>query len=129
MLVSKLGHILAEDYFNGKNVWNRHVVDSQTYKPDSIYPEISFNSYYGSYLGYCDVVYKSANFLRLRDVNLGYSFGNQLMNKIGFESARIYVQGRNLFTVTAKDVTIDPELKYTSYKTPREFNVGLQFTF
>ena len=43
---------------------------------------------------------ESGSYLRAKNVQVGYNFPNAIARKIGLESARIYVQGVNLFTVT-----------------------------
>lgn len=51
---------------------------------------------------------EDADYLRIADVTLGYSFGKH----VGFlKSARVYVQARNLFTFTGYS-GLDPEVQY-----------------
>ncbi|MCY3997867.1 MAG: SusC/RagA family TonB-linked outer membrane protein [Flavobacteriaceae bacterium] len=58
-----------------------------------------------------------ADFIRLRDVTLTYAFNNELVNKIGFSSAQIYVRGVNLYTWTKDDDLLwDPE--FLNLRTP-----------
>ncbi len=43
---------------------------------------------------------EDGSFLRLRNLTLGYSLPRSVMDNIGFERIRIYVQGNNVFTIT-----------------------------
>ncbi|WP_162417506.1 SusC/RagA family TonB-linked outer membrane protein [Cyclobacterium roseum] len=48
------------------------------------------------------------SFVRIQDINLGYSFGNELLSKIGFSNLRLYTSIKNLYTFT-KWTGYDPE--------------------
>ena len=56
-------------------------------------------------------VYKS-DFVRLKNVTLGYALPKNLMNKIKTESARVYVSGQNLWLLTNYPGS-DPEVTST----------------
>ena len=45
-------------------------------------------------------LYSDRSFIRLQDVTLGYSLPNQLIANIGLQDARIYLNGKNLLTLT-----------------------------
>ena len=48
------------------------------------------------------------SYTRLRNIVLGYTFPKKLSSKIGLQTARIYIQGQNLFTWTSYH-GLDPE--------------------
>jgi hypothetical protein len=52
---------------------------------------------------------EKADFMKLRDVTVSYNLDNKLLGNTGLSNARIYFQGRNLWTVTANKVGVDPE--------------------
>lgn len=52
---------------------------------------------------------EDGSFLRLKNIQLGYSLPESLMTKLKMDNVRIYVQATNLFTITGYD-GIDPEL-------------------
>jgi len=52
---------------------------------------------------------EDASYLRLKNITIGYTFPSSPLAKIGLSTARIYVQGQNLFTIT-KYSGIDPEV-------------------
>jgi TonB-linked SusC/RagA family outer membrane protein len=49
-------------------------------------------------------------YARLKNVTLGYTFGNQWISKYGVQKFRIYVSGQNLATISNVGVPIDPEM-------------------
>ncbi|MDN5217101.1 SusC/RagA family TonB-linked outer membrane protein [Fulvivirgaceae bacterium BMA12] len=52
---------------------------------------------------------EDGSFIRLQNLQLGYNFSNNLLEKIHLSNLRIYVQGSNLFTITDYS-GLDPEL-------------------
>jgi TonB-linked SusC/RagA family outer membrane protein len=77
---------------------------------------------------FSDRFVEDAGYLKLRNVQLGYSLPKNLLSKSGFiQNLRFFVTGVNLFTIT--DWTgLDPE---TDFNTPttRQFLLGLNATF
>lgn len=71
------------------------------------------------------------DYLRLKNLEFGYTFPEKISKMIGAEAIRVYVNGLNLLTFDKYPVKyIDPEqnneLLYPVFKT---FNVGLNLTF
>ena len=52
---------------------------------------------------------EDASFLRLKNLQIGYTFPNDIAQSIGMEMFRVYVQGTNLFTITDYQ-GFDPEI-------------------
>jgi len=52
---------------------------------------------------------ESGNYLKLKNVQLGYTFSNSLLQSIKIKSARVFVMANNVFTIT-KYSGLDPEL-------------------
>jgi len=52
---------------------------------------------------------EDGSFLRLSNLQIGYNFAETLVEKLRFQSLRIYVQGTNLFTITDYN-GLDPEV-------------------
>lgn len=83
---------------------------------------------------------EDASFLRIKDVQLGYTLSTSLSDKIGISSLRVYASAANLYTFT-KYTGRDPESPINSsgplgqgvdngaYPLPRVFNLGLQLGF
>jgi hypothetical protein len=98
-------------FFNQGRV-NQIKVDYWTDKnPTNAFPAPDAGNsvaYFASTLGYYD-----GSFIKVRSINLGYTFSNQLVKKIGMSSARIYLNATNpliLYSPLVRDrLAIDPE--------------------
>lgn len=74
---------------------------------------------------------RNRDYLRLKNLELGYTIPNSLSSKIGMGHARIYVNGLNLFTLAHLKV-YDPESDNATgqyYPQARILNAGLSVTF
>ena len=76
---------------------------------------------------------EDASFLRLKNLSLSYSFPQALLAKTRFlGSARIYIQGQNVFTFTSFS-GLDPEnssnIYAAQYPMSRQFTAGLEISF
>lgn len=74
---------------------------------------------------------RNRDYLRLKNLELGYTIPNSLSSKIGMGHARIYVNGLNLFTLAHFKV-YDPESDNATgqyYPQARILNAGLSVTF
>jgi hypothetical protein len=70
---------------------------------------------------------KNGNYLRLRNVELGYTLPNKLVAKAHMQGLRIYLSGTNLFTLDNLD-GFDPEVM-TGYPICKSYNLGLHLNF
>lgn len=52
---------------------------------------------------------QNAAYMRLKNLQLGYTLPKSLINKIGLQNVRVYVSGENLLTITGLSDTMDPE--------------------
>jgi len=85
---------------------------------------------------------ENGSYLRLKNVQIGYTFPSKWLKTTGISRLRVYVSGANLFTVT-KYSGVDPEIGVNStqsggsefgvdegvYFNPRTYIVGLNLTF
>lgn len=83
-------------------------------------------------------------YLRAKNMQLGYTFHKSLLNKVGVDKFRVYIQAANLFTIT-KYSGIDPEIGAGdggdipgvtdfgiddgAYPNQRQFLIGLNLAF
>lgn len=78
---------------------------------------------------------RDSKYLRLKNVELGYTFANSILKKVHIESARIYVNGTNLLTWSGLWKGEDPEVpsyndnNYEPYPIVRTVNMGLNINF
>lgn len=76
---------------------------------------------------------KEVNYVRLRNLLIGYTFPKQWLKKVLIQKARVYFQGTNLFCWdTLGAYGIDPEtstVNGTDYPQSRVLSIGLNLTF
>jgi len=103
--------------------------------PTSEYPRLTNrnNRYYTNtgQAGINDYFLKSNNYLRVKNIELGYNLPTEIGSKIGLSSLRIYVNGLNLLTFDKIKVW-DPESTNTSgqyYPQARVVSAGLRLAF
>jgi len=72
---------------------------------------------------------RSGNFIRLKDISLGYNLPDSFCNNyLGGLRLKIFVNGQNLFTKSACDL-VDPEVGFTSYPLQRCISTGINIRF
>lgn len=71
---------------------------------------------------------EDGSFLRLKSLTLGYTLPLNLRNKLKMQSARLYLQAQNVFTITSY-TGADPEGLGYPYALPRQFTFGIQIGF
>ena len=74
------------------------------------------------------VWYDNVSWLKLRNAEIYYRLPAPFVRKMAMTDARIYVQGRNLFTHSNMEV-VDPEVMGTQYPVFKGINVGLILNF
>ena len=79
---------------------------------------------------------QNAAYIRLKNIQFGYTFPRALMNKLGLQSLRIYFSGDNLWTATGIHGFYDPENLGASggtggqvYPLSKTYSVGLNINF
>lgn len=60
---------------------------------------------------------ENGSFLKLRSLQVGYTFGANMLKSVGVDKLHVYVQGTNLFTIT-KYTGPDPELQSIDRNSP-----------
>lgn len=71
-------------------------------------------------------------YMRIKNVQLGYSFPKSLISKINFERLRVYTSVDNLATFTSLIDNIDPEFSTSDgklYPLQRTWSLGMNITF
>lgn len=95
------------------------------FNPSNEFPRPTHNS---------NVTYQSslaiqdASYIRLRTLQLGYTFPFSLTKKIGIQKLRVYATGTNLFTFT-DFLSYSPELTPGAYPESRQYVFGINLSF
>ena len=76
---------------------------------------------------------RDATYLRLKNLQLGYTLPSNLTEKFFVDNMRVYFSASNLFTISAlSKLGIDPEAPSVNngyYPQQRVFSFGLNLTF
>ncbi|MEB0248740.1 MULTISPECIES: TonB-dependent receptor [unclassified Mucilaginibacter] len=103
----------------------------QRWTPDN--PSTTYPSVNSTRVNYASDWYvEDGSFLRIQNVNLGYTFKPNTIK--GISNLRIYFSGNNLYTFTKFNPSFDPEVQENgqfdgNYRKPRAFSLGLNVSF
>ncbi len=117
----------------GKN-HEKRILDAWYFdNPDSDIPAIS-NSNPNSEQRFSSYFVEDGSYLKLRNIELGYTFSKQLTNAMMMQHLRIYASARNVLTLKkgwGKDryTSFDPEMPGYGYLTPLTVAFGVNVTF
>ncbi|WP_298472948.1 TonB-dependent receptor [uncultured Maribacter sp.] len=115
----EIGNYTADTYRNRWSVNN----------PSSVHPRITnrADQYYSSGNTYW---LEDTDYLRLKTLELGYTFPEEIVGKVGLSKIRFYVSASNLFTIS--DTTFDPEGLQAAgrdYPNQKIINTGFKVSF
>lgn len=148
--------VLKRDYWQGSNMfwgvtddmwWSLGLAQHNDYfraEPTGLYDEIPANtdSYYprpifkyGSKNQEKQTRYlQDASYIRLKNLQLGYTIPSRYMKSIGLSSCRVFVSGENLWTGTGLSELFDPETisggagRGNAYPLSRTWSFGFSLT-
>ena len=99
--------------------------------PNASYPRLTYNTSFNQST-FSTFWLEDASYLRLKNVQIGYSLPERLIQKAKIRKCRIYASGENLLTFTDFFYAYDPETPITSggyYPQVKTFVVGINLTF
>lgn len=79
-----------------------------------------------------DFWYTNVTYLKMRNIELGYTLPKQWTSKVGISKFRVYVAGQNLLSFDNINFDIDPEITATNgmaYPNMKVVNVGFSMDF
>ena len=86
---------------------------------DAYYPRPVFNNKNKK----CQTGYlQNAAYMRLKNLQIGYTLPKHLVQKMGLQNLRVYVSGENLLTITSLSKTMDPETCGAGYQSNSQAN-------
>lgn len=120
-----MGNLTTDVY----NTWDFRPMDSK-------YPRLGLSGdSNGNYIKFSDIFLEKGDYLRLKNITLGYTLPKHISRHIGMEkgSVRVYLSIDNVATITGYSGT-DPEvgnygLDSGIYPTSRFFNFGVNINF
>jgi TonB-linked SusC/RagA family outer membrane protein len=120
-----IGNFLEWSYINRWSIDNPSSVNPRLSNRGATYYTDSNNALNNTYW------LRSNNYIRLKNVELGYTLPTPWVEKVGLNSVRVYANGLNLATLDKIKIW-DPESTNTSgqyYPQARVINMGIKATF
>ncbi len=128
-------------YFGGSGVVNSSINVLDRWTPGSgknEIPQLKYTDANGNYANASSFYVEKGDYLRVRNVVLGYSLPQSIFSKLNsIKNVRFYVSAQNLFTFTSYS-GFDPEVGSTNpiragiddgiYPMPRTFTAGINIT-
>jgi TonB-linked SusC/RagA family outer membrane protein len=134
------GVLKAENYFYGapnegpayEIFTTTRVLDRWTPEnTDASFPRLQAASNKNNYL-YNDFWIRDASYIRLKNLQIGYSFPQSVLEKLRVEKLRVYAGATNLFTITDVESGLDPETydgRPNYYPPVSTYTMGVQIQF
>lgn len=117
---------LLADSWRLSDPWDAESAIIKGKYPMALKDRASDNTYWGSTFWKHNVKY-----MKLRNLELGYTIPQKYLSKVQISSLRVYVAGTNLFALSNVQ-GVDPEQKDDNglgYPTMRMFNIGINLKF
>jgi hypothetical protein len=125
---------LGFPYRNGAGVTKEFLTESWTVEnPNARYPRLTTSNGYPQNFQVSDFWLRNASYLRLKNIQIGYTLPSQITKKLGINRLRAFVNGQNLLTFA--DFTLgDPERNAANeniiaYPISKVITGGLSLTF
>lgn len=106
--------------------WNRFTLDRYAAGETIDFPIAAYNrqAYQNTFFNL------NTSYLRLKNMEVGYTFKRGLLRAIGLASIRVYANGFNLYTWSKNSIWGDPEnMGFMGYPLTRTYNVGVNVGF
>ena len=72
---------------------------------------------------------KNGNYMKLKNLTIGYTFPKEWVKKAFIQNARVYVSGENLLTITKFEGSDPERMAGDGYLPIRQYTVGVNVTF
>uniref|UniRef100_UPI003AB3AC0E SusC/RagA family TonB-linked outer membrane protein n=1 Tax=Phocaeicola plebeius TaxID=310297 RepID=UPI003AB3AC0E len=128
----QIGSYMAYAFYNGgqiqrwqaENCWTKENPDKW-----AEYPRVETMNMNHPNLQTSDYWVRNASFLRLKNLQLGYTLPQAWTKKIGIEKLRVYVSGQNLFSFNSFYQGWDPENEIGTGDSPSYYPITAIYSF
>lgn len=127
-----IGSYMAYAFYNNGNIQRWQAENCWTEEnPDkwAEYPRIETLNMNNTNLQTSDYWVRNASFLRIKTVQLGYTFPRTWTKKFGVEKLRLYVSGQNLYSFNAFYKGWDPENEISTGDAPSYYPITAIYSF
>lgn len=117
-------------YAIAKGAWAYYPTEGIDNRANATYPRLTTQGNSNNYRT-SSLWIKDASFLKLRNIELGYTFKSKEADKAGVKAFRCFVNGQNLLTFSPllREWGRDPENLSGGYPTLKSVNAGISITF
>lgn len=127
-----IGSYMAYAFYNGGQIQRWQADNCWTEENPNKwaeYPRIETLNMNNTNLQVSDYWVRNASFLRLKNLQVGYSLPKSIVNKIGIQNLRIFVSGQNLLTFNSFYKGWDPENEIGTGDAPSYYPVNRIYSF
>ena len=127
-----IGSYMAYAFYNGGNIQRWQAENMWTTEnPDkwAEYPRLETYNMNHPSLQTSDYWLRNASFLRVKNVQIGYTIPKSLTQKIGIEQVRVYLSGQNLFSFNSFYKGWDPENEIGTGDQPSYYPINAIYSF
>ncbi|MVT11018.1 TonB-dependent receptor [Chitinophaga tropicalis] len=117
------GDIVEAFHNNEDHAMEQHLDRWTPTNPDASYPRLTIGSANANNFAYSDYWMYDTKYLRLKNLQIGYSLPKRVTDMLKIQGARIYFTSQNLLTLTPgrfREVGVDPE--FTQYDDKLSFS-------
>lgn len=127
-----IGSYMAYAFYNGGQIQRWQADNCWTEaNPDkgAKYPRLETLNMNNTNLQTSDYWIRNAGFLRVKNVQIGYTFPKTWTKKVGLENVRVYVSGQNLFSFNSFYKGWDPENEIGTGDAPSYYPINSIYSF
>ena len=117
-------------YALAKGAWAYYPTEGIDNRANATYPRLTTQGNSNNYRT-SSLWIKDASFLKLRNLEIGYTIITERVEKVAIKTVRCFVNGQNLLTVSPvmKEFNLDPENFSGLYPALKSVNAGVSVTF
>lgn len=127
-----IGSYMAYAFYNGGNIqrWQaENMWTSENPNKWAEYPRLETYNMNHPSLQTSDYWLRNASFLRVKNVQIGYTLPKSFTQKIGIEQVRVYLSGQNLFSFNSFYKGWDPENEIGTGDQPSYYPINAIYSF
>jgi len=127
-----IGSYMAYAFYNGGQIQQWQVDNRWTKEnPDkwAEYPRLETLNMNNTNLQTSDYWIRDASFLRIKNVQIGYTLPQSLTKKVGLSNVRVYLSGQNLYTFNSFYKGWDPENEIRTGDAPSYYPINSIYSF
>ena len=128
----RIGSYMAYAFYNGGQIQRWQAENCWTTEnPDkwAKYPRLQTMNMNNANAQVSDYWVRDASFLRIKNVQFGYTFPHSLTSKVRIENARVYVSAQNLYSFNSFYKGWDPENEIGTGDSPSYYPINSIFSF